>query len=509
MSWLPSDMLPTNATRLNDFRDGLNVRVYNESQAMDGLNLFSLTISPNYTGRDQEGYVLVTDMQGNIRNGFYIPGQSLAPRLVNSTTAVYADRSTKLISFWNFVTNKTEDTLAPAGHHEFDYNPLTDTFMSFSGWREEYFDVSRNDTYDVTYDDLAEYDRDGNELWHWSANSTFPFNYTEFSLRNEIKRSTFDWMHSNSIFWDVEEGAVYVSVRHLDCVVKVDYATGETDWVVGRYTGTADPFTLYNVYGEETDALFYHTHSCEVIGPNRFIIYDNDLWNLTRPNPEIGLTRYVEFEVDEDAQTASEVWVWTSPQNYYQHSQGNADRLPNGNTVGLFNDPPEPWYTEVNQEGEIVWEWTFNITDNDAGFKTPANAFQRFFEEPLVELINATDAVVEGLNATINLRLWDTFSRRYSSDGVVRVLEGTEEIYEAEFEFLPHWQENQLSVDIAGLAVGSHNLGIEIENSDGVIASVSITVDVQLNLILYGAIASGAIAIVVVTVIVLKKRKGT
>ena len=52
----------------------------------------------------------------------------------------------------------------------------------------------------------------------------------------------------------------------------------------------------------------------------------------------IGYSRLVEFVIDEDAQTMEEVWFW-DPQNasyYFQDSGGDADRLPNGNTIGIF-----------------------------------------------------------------------------------------------------------------------------------------------------------------------------
>ena len=75
----------------------------------------------------------------------------------------------------------------------------------------------------VKYDDLVEFDRDGNELWRWHGNSTFPFDAYEFYLRNETRRGELDWMHSNALYWDIDDGSIYLSVRHLDCVVKVDY----------------------------------------------------------------------------------------------------------------------------------------------------------------------------------------------------------------------------------------------------------------------------------------------
>ncbi|MFW9851054.1 MAG: aryl-sulfate sulfotransferase, partial [Candidatus Thorarchaeota archaeon] len=272
----------------------------------------------------------------------------------------------------------------------------------------------------------------------------------------------------------------------------------ETDWVVGRYPGEADPFTLYDKNGDVTEALYYHTHALEKTGPNEFATYDNDFWNLTRENPEIGMTRYVRFQVNETAKTAREIWSWTSP--YYANSQGNADLMPNGNFIGTFNNPPEPWFTEVNSDGEIVWEMMYNITENNAGFKLPANGFERFLTEPLVENVVYDDSITEGEIVTLGMSVWDTFKRRYASAGTITVLEGTTEITTDDIEFLPYWQENVVSLEIPALTAGNHNLTILIENEDGVSTSFIISVSVSSYLPLI--IGVGAVGVVIVLVIV-------
>ncbi len=499
--------LPTNSDRLQDYEDGMTITTYDAAKAMNGLNLFSLSITPNITERDTVGYMLVTDMEGNIVNGFYSEEEIVAPRLMNSTSVTYAGKDSKLITFWNMETNETLETVVPAGHHEWDYNPLTNQFVVFEGWTEDYYNEAEEETYPVSYDDVVVYNIDGSKAWQWSCNETFPFNYTEFHLRDEVNRGEYDWTHTNSLFWDADEGAIYVSVRHLDCIVKIDANTGETDWVVGRYTGTADPFTLYNIDGEIVDSIFYHTHALEKTGPDTFCVYDNDFYNLTRTNPEIGITRYVRFEVNETAKTAQVIWTWTSPANYYQNSQGNADLLPNGDVVGSFNNNPEPWFTEVNSEGEIVWEMWFNITENNAGFKAPANAFERFVEAPIIEYVNYSPTIIEGNNASVSMSVWDTFKRRYSSDATIRILEGTTEIAVSDFTMLPLWQETILNIDIAGLSVGAHELTIEVANEDGIVSQETINIVVDANLLpVIGITAVVIVAVVVVVVVFMKKK---
>jgi hypothetical protein len=353
----------------------------------------------------------------------------------------------------------------------------------------------------ATGDDIVEYDREGNELWRWECNNTFPFNPDEFYLRNESRRGELDWMHDNSLYWDVDNGEIYMNVRHLDSVVKVDYATAETAWVVGRYTGEDPGLDMYNKYGEQVDSLFYHAHALEVIGPDRFIIYDNDFWNLTRADPQVGISRSVEFVVDEAAGTATEVWSWAAPASYYTRAQGDANRLPNGNTVAYHQLAPEPLLVEVNPAGEIVWEMVFNITENDAGWRGGANGMNRVYQEPIITLdINAQPAPVDG-NAQVILSVWDIFKARATRPGTITATSADMVVLATEdFDFLPHWQETEITLDIPGLEPGTHNIQILIENTEGVEAEIVVVIEVPSALLLY--LGLGAVAVVAIVVIV-------
>jgi hypothetical protein len=474
-----SNDMPSNAALLQDYNDGLHIRVSNSSAYQDGLNLFSLSIFPN---------------------------ASLNTRMINSTTVMYAEKDTKNISFWNIVTNKTVITDIPAGHHEFDYNPLTKQFVSFSAWIEDYYNVAENKTYPVKYDDVVCYNWDGSVAWTWSCNETFPFNYTEFSLRNEVNRGQYDWTHTNALMWDAEEGTVYVSVRHLDCIVEINGTTGTSDWVVGRYTGNAPRFTLYNQNGDVVNAIFYHAHALEKTGPDQFILFDNDYYNLTRANPLVGRTMLLRFEVNETARTAHVIWSWKTPPDYFQFAQGNADLMPNGDVVGAFNDVPTPWLTEVTPDGTIDWEFMFNITQSNAGFRIEANAFERFVEQPIVKNVVYSQQITEGENATLSMNVWDTFKRRYDSDAVVKVMEGDTDVTTHDFTLLQYWQETPVSTVISGLAVGTHNLTIQVVNIDGSMTQLSISVVVNANILPYVGVAAAGI-IVVAVVVYLWKRK--
>jgi len=499
---------PYNSTHLSVLEDAINV-TYNTDDAFQALNLIQLQIYPTSDiSSDREDYAVIVDMDGNVVTAFDQGGRSGALQMINSTTVFFVDAASGNFTLWNIYTNETEYTMAPSGHHDAEYNPVTETFMVI----ETVFDQGdynwSGSVQPIKGDDIVEYNKQGNEIWRWNGSLTLPFEETEFSLRNESRRGEIDWMHSNGLYWDLDENAMYLSVRHLDCVVKVDYETADTVWVAGRYTGNGPALTMYNLDGEEVDTLYYHTHAVELIAPNTLVIFDNDLWNLTRDNPEIGISGYVEFVFDEDAMTATETWTWRAPEDYYANSQGDTARLPNGNTLGAFNLRPEPIVTEVNQAGEIVWEWIFeptNYSGHTYGWGVSANGIMRFLESPLiVPEVNAAGQA----SPTLTVSVWEVTQFRWATNGTVRVLEGGDLLTEAEFTFLPHWQETQLSVSIPGLAAGIHNVTLEIENQDGMITSIIVTINVPNNILLYGAIVAGvAVTVLVVVYFFNKKRK--
>jgi hypothetical protein len=496
---------PINGSHIEILEGALNA-TYDTADAFDGINLIQLQIYPTYdsdTG-NRHDTALVMDMDGNVLNAFQQEGRGGQLQMINTTTAFFVNSTSGNFTLWNIYTNQTEVTMAPSGHHDAEYNPETETFMVIESMFVQGEYNWSGDVQPIKDDDIVEYDKDGNEIWRWHCNETFPFVPSEWLQRNESRRGEIDWTHSNALYWDIEDNSIYVSVRHLDCIVKIDYETAETVWVAGRYVGNGPALTMYNLAGEEVDTLYYHTHAIEKIGPNRLVLFDNDFWNLTRPNPEIGITGHVEFTYDETDMTATETWNWRGSAEYYEDSQGDTTVLPNGNVLGAFNQRPNPIINEVNRDGDIVWEWRFEPTDygdNTFGWGVSANGFMRFLDAPRIVLNEGT------AGAALELSVWETTHLRWTTSGALRVYEGTTLLIEENFDFLPHWQETPLSLVIPGLAAGAHNITIEVENEDGFTNSLDLTIAISDYTLLYVAIAGGVAVVAIVVVIYLKKKK--
>jgi hypothetical protein len=400
-------------------------------------------------------------------------------KFINSTTVLMggAEGNAEL---WNYKTGVVETLPVPGGHHELDYNPVTDTFLVL----ESDYSTEMWDGRYVLYDILSEYDCNGTLVWRWDGRDEYPFNstvHTSLGL-NETFAAGADWMHANSFTWDKENDNIYINIRNQDTILKIDKSTKDIVWSAGRW----GDFTVLNITGHEVDSIFHHPHSLEWIGPNRFIIYDNDFYNPEHPTTMVfgsneGYSRMVEFVIDEDDQTMREVWSW-DPQNvsyYFQDSGGDADRLPNGNSIGIFgtkaltNSVSDPVIiTEVTPTGEIAWELQVP-GENKTYYWT--HRVERFYEAPLIDVDNDTmdiDPVAGTL--TLNLTTWNSYKVDGITSGTLRVLVNGNEHYSESFDFLTHWQPNYLEVSLTNIPSNVNYIQITVTNDDGLEGSLLI-----------------------------------
>jgi hypothetical protein len=348
-----------------------------------------LTIHDQRNPEKTDSILLVIDNQGNIVKEFFeedIRGYT-DPQMFNETTLMMSGTRFGYLTFWNLETNAQYTIEAIngtlSGHHDWSYNPVTDTFVTLG-----HADVERAGKEGVwEVEALWEFDWDGNLLWEWNMADWLDeadYDRLKCQISDHPRRGNIDFSHSNTIYWDHNTNIIYINARNLDNVWAIEYPTGNVRWIAGRN----GDFTMYDKYGNEKISLWYHSHSCYPVPgePNKFILFDNDLHNQTaepnRPtanNWEGGqfhtsnVSRLVEVEINPETGIMRETWTWEAPPEYYSPVWGFAGRLPNGNRVGCFgsrssadgdNVPPYPeeggTLVEVNEAGEIVWQVTFD-----------------------------------------------------------------------------------------------------------------------------------------------------
>ena len=490
----------------------------------EGLTLFpciNVTINPDHVGEQHRsqigsGTVFVINHRGEIIAQRGNSAHSVH-KFINSTTVLMGGQDPGYLELWNYKLDRIETLAVPEGHHDLDYNPITDTFMVLEYVYSEEMLEGNNVT--VIHDIISEYNRTGGLVWQWDPRIYFPFNvtrHTSFGV-NEVFRGGLDWMHANSFVWDKYQNVIYLNIRNLDTILKINYTTKEVLWDAGR----GGEFTLLNKAGKKVNTLFCHPHGLERVSLNRFILYDNDLYNqsnlmtMTIENSS-GYSRFLEIEIDEESKIMREGWSWVPPNQtyYFPESGGDADRLPNGNTLGTFggkalilNLRDLVIITEVTKSGTIAWELQIPGVDDSYYW---VQRIERFYEKPLISVHNQSIDLKKG-TLWINLSTWDTIKQEFVSPGKLQVIIDGQEIYQESFEFSPQWQATTFEISIDDLPSSIRTIKLIIENSDGISNTAILYQKLSSSFLPLGPIILllGGIMVAIPSILVFKEFKNT
>ena len=148
---------------------------------------------------------------------------------------------------------------------------------------------------------------------------------------------------SNGLFYAADTDRFLYSFFTNDTVVEVDHATGASLWWAGRVEGgyAFDP----------TDSQYAWQHGVSYTEEGHLLV-------STHPPDGIRSTMVREYEVDHEAKTLRQVWCYDA--GIYASTNGDAWRLPNGNTLHLLGSAGE--INEVTPTGEVVWHVTWSGT---------------------------------------------------------------------------------------------------------------------------------------------------
>jgi len=195
-------------------------------------------------------------------------------------------------------------------------------------------------------DRFIEVDSLGNILWEWST-----FDYLSIDEYNpkwvEIWMAqwdfggnpTFDWTHSNSVYYDEDLDIIFISIRNLSRITAIDYNTKQIIWNMGV------PDFMETVYFDDSFD-FSHQHSVQVTNDKNIIFFDNGRDKV----PE--LSRCIEISYNENFE-AELIWEHVLSPEMLTLSRGECDRLNNDNT--LISAGRTGNVVEVNHDNEIVW----------------------------------------------------------------------------------------------------------------------------------------------------------
>lgn len=206
-------------------------------------------------------------------------------------------------------------------------------------------------------DGIVEFNPANEIVWEWSSFDHLP--PPDTSGWNGVDPPLFDWLHVNGLDYLGSGETLILGARNTDSAYKLDRTTGNLLWTLGRN----GDFTFK---GSNDTPWFLKAHATEFTAPNRVIMFDNgdiDFANLRL------WSRAVEYQIDETAKTAEIIWEYRGEKQFFAPYWGDADRLPNGNTLiaaGHWTPQLTSNMFEADGNGNTVWALEFPLHDRFA-----------------------------------------------------------------------------------------------------------------------------------------------
>ncbi len=438
-----------------------NSKDVSSSNRFEGYNLFILEQHNSSTLAFINRKILISDLEGNViferdaSTSILLGDQPI--EFINSTTILYGDYGgTKL---WNLETDVTVN-LFFGGHHEIEMDYLRNTYFTFSAHQIEV----NNTTY--LFDLINEYNSSGHLI-----RSIDTSNYVELEhtcpFEDKLNGSV-DISHANSLVFDEDEDMMYLNCRNPNTFYKIDHQTGDLIWSLGEY----GDFTMYDIYGNQQDHLFFHSHSLEKIDSNRFLLFDNDFHNQT--DATNGKSRLMEITIDEDKMYANVTWQWIGPEDYWSIFWGDCDILPNNNKLGVFaftsslEGAEGAKAVEVNNEGNVVWELSSTLEE---GVLCAIYRMERFRFSPIT---SAPVYIEFENNQCFEWDIWYNFRSKTNFTGEYSIYLDNEMVENKNITFPKFWKSTQAQYYLGDISPGEHQISIVVADEGGHLSNDSV-----------------------------------
>ncbi len=186
-----------------------------------------------------------------------------------------------------------------------------------------------------------------------------------------LTESARDWSHANALIYLPEENAIIVSFRHLDCLMKIDWASKKIVWILGDPDGWGEAWQKYLLKPVGPLEWAFHQHSPQITPRGTLLMYDNGNYRA-RPFDRATLapqnrSRVVEFAVDEQAMTVRQIYEYDGGEveRFYCPFYCEADWLPKTGNI-LITDgghiETEDGTPHDDVPGDRQWARIFEIT---------------------------------------------------------------------------------------------------------------------------------------------------
>ena len=183
---------------------------------------------------------------------------------------------------------------------------------------------------------IVEYDR-------FAEEQVWVFRYCDYYVPPVYRE---DWSHLNAVVpFPDQENTYLLSSREQHHLYKVLRDPDGIAWKMG----------LNGDFGLDEQDRFMRQHAPEILSNGNILLFDNG--DTREPNVR-RWSRALEISYDEDSMTAEAVWSFRPDPDIYSWLWGDADRLPNGNTLvtfGMRSTTNGSDLIEVDSNSDEVW----------------------------------------------------------------------------------------------------------------------------------------------------------
>ncbi len=180
-------------------------------------------------------------------------------------------------------------------------------------------------------DGIVEVRPDGTPEWVWSTWDSLDFD-------PEVVEGDGSWTHANAMDYDPEEDVYYVSIRNLNCIVKIDRGTGALIWQFG---------------GENSDFERADGSTDFLDGQHQFQVLDDGILVFDNRVNDVMESRVVQYSMDPDTGIAEEVWEYTLDPPILSGLLGDVLRFDTGRTLVTWSMGGQ--MDELSADGELLW----------------------------------------------------------------------------------------------------------------------------------------------------------
>ena len=430
-----------------------NMDVISSDEAFPGVNLFKVENTNNHSAYPNILSLATNGELQKLTSGNSQNYTKIVP--INSSTFLIFENNHPITLYNNLTATSVQ--LPFSGHHDVAYNPITKTFLILKNYNY------KQDGFTYQYDKLVEYNLTGSIVWTLDTSTFVPIDSYN---PEDVAHKRIDITHANSIYWDVENKQILLSLRNQNTVYMIDHPSKQVLWSLGEHGN----LTLFDIHGRERSSLFYHAHDVRMIAENKLILFDNDLYNQTDLENQVSRA----IEITFNALTANVTWRWSPDEPLFSGIMGSAQHLPNGNRFLLYGSLTNPQAFEVNPEGEIVWQVTIYPTN---GSKPRVYHMERMGTSPYITG-NRSSRLYSTDQADVGWKVWPMFQASYRINGSYQIYLNDTLVSAKNFTFSPHWQPTTLNYAPGTLPIGRYTVRLVV-TEDGFSSTYETLVDVK------------------------------